>query len=31
VQRAADPLQVRVTITQHTRGGIVTEATAELP
>jgi 7-cyano-7-deazaguanine reductase len=31
VQRAADPLRVRVTITQHTRGGIVTEATAELP
>lgn len=31
VRRAADPLRVRVTITQHTRGGIVTEATAELP
>jgi 7-cyano-7-deazaguanine reductase len=31
VQRAADPRSVRVTITQHTRGGIVTEATAELP
>jgi 7-cyano-7-deazaguanine reductase len=31
VRRASDPLRVRVTITQHTRGGIVTEATAELP
>jgi 7-cyano-7-deazaguanine reductase len=31
VQRAADPLHVRVTVTQHTRGGIITEATAELP
>ena len=31
VQRAATPLRVRVTITQHTRGGIVTEATAQLP
>jgi 7-cyano-7-deazaguanine reductase len=31
VQRAAEPIRVRVTITQHTRGGIVTEATAELP
>lgn len=31
VRRAADPMRVRVTITQHTRGGIVTEATAELP
>ena len=31
VQRAAEPVRVRVTITQHTRGGIVTEATAELP
>jgi len=31
VHRAAEPLQVRVTVTQHTRGGIVTEATAELP
>jgi 7-cyano-7-deazaguanine reductase len=31
VQRAVEPLRVRVTITQHTRGGIVTEATAELP
>lgn len=31
VQRAAEPLRVRVTVTQHTRGGIVTEATAELP
>ncbi len=31
VRRAADPFRVRVTITQHTRGGIVTEATAELP
>ncbi|HEX2381374.1 MAG TPA: preQ(1) synthase [Acidimicrobiales bacterium] len=30
VQRAAQPLHVRVTVTQHTRGGIVTEATAEL-
>jgi 7-cyano-7-deazaguanine reductase len=31
VQRAAAPLHVRVTITQHVRGGIVTEATAQLP
>ena len=31
VQQAVDPRRVRVTITQHTRGGIVTEATAELP
>ncbi len=31
VYRAAEPQRVRVTITQHTRGGIVTEATAELP
>lgn len=31
VQRAAAPKTVRVTITQHTRGGIVTEAVAELP
>ena len=30
VQRAAEPRHVRVTVTQHTRGGIVTEATAEL-
>ena len=31
VQRAAEPVRVRVSITQHARGGIVTEATAELP
>jgi 7-cyano-7-deazaguanine reductase len=31
VHNAAEPLHVRVTVTQHTRGGIVTEATAELP
>jgi 7-cyano-7-deazaguanine reductase len=31
VHKAAEPVRVRVTITQHTRGGIVTEATAELP
>jgi 7-cyano-7-deazaguanine reductase len=31
VRRAADPLHVRVTVTQHTRGGIITEATAQLP
>jgi 7-cyano-7-deazaguanine reductase len=31
VHRAADPLHVRVTVTQHTRGGIITEATAQLP
>jgi 7-cyano-7-deazaguanine reductase len=31
VRRAAEPQRVRVTITQQTRGGIVTEATAELP
>ena len=30
VNRAAEPRHVRVTVTQHTRGGIVTEATAEL-
>lgn len=30
VQRAVEPLSVRVTVTQHTRGGIVTAATAEL-
>jgi 7-cyano-7-deazaguanine reductase len=29
VVRAADPHEVRVTVTQHARGGIVTEATAE--
>jgi 7-cyano-7-deazaguanine reductase len=31
VHRVAEPLHVRVVVTQHTRGGIVTEATAELP
>jgi 7-cyano-7-deazaguanine reductase len=31
VQRAADPVHVTVTVTQHVRGGIVTTATAELP
>lgn len=31
VHRCAEPVRVRVTITQHTRGGIVTEATAQLP
>jgi 7-cyano-7-deazaguanine reductase len=31
VHRAVEPRHLRVTITQHTRGGIVTEATAELP
>ena len=31
VRRAAEPLHVKVVITQHVRGGIVTEATAELP
>jgi 7-cyano-7-deazaguanine reductase len=31
VQRAAAPSRVRVVVTQHVRGGIVTEATAELP
>ena len=31
VQRSARPRSVRVVITQHARGGIVTEATAELP
>ena len=31
VHDAAQPARVRVTITQHTRGGIVTEATAEVP
>lgn len=31
VQRAAEPRAVRVVVTQHVRGGIVTEATAELP
>lgn len=30
VQHAIEPMFVRVTITQHVRGGIVTEATAEL-
>lgn len=29
VLRAASPHEVRVTVTQHARGGIVTEATAE--
>jgi 7-cyano-7-deazaguanine reductase len=29
VVRAADPHEVRVTVTQHARGGIVTAATAE--
>lgn len=31
VQRAAAPKRVRVVVTQHVRGGIVTEATAERP
>jgi 7-cyano-7-deazaguanine reductase len=31
VSRAAEPLSVKVVVRQHTRGGIVTEATAELP
>ena len=31
VHRAASPQRVRVVVTQHVRGGIVTEATAELP
>ena len=31
VRRSAEPHHVRVTITQHARGGIVTEATAQLP
>lgn len=31
VQRATRPRAVRVVITQHARGGIVTEATAQLP
>jgi 7-cyano-7-deazaguanine reductase len=30
VQRAAEPRSVKVVLTQHVRGGIVTEATAEL-
>ena len=30
VQRAAEPKHVKVVVTQHVRGGIVTEATAEL-
>lgn len=30
VQRATRPHRVRVVVTQHARGGIVTEATAEL-
>jgi 7-cyano-7-deazaguanine reductase len=30
VQRAAEPRWVKVVLTQHVRGGIVTEATAEL-
>jgi len=30
VHKAAAPYSVRVTITQHVRGGIVTEATAQL-
>lgn len=30
VRRAAAPRRVRVVVTQHVRGGIVTEATAEL-
>lgn len=30
VQRAAKPHRVKVVVTQHVRGGIVTEATAEL-
>ena len=31
VRRAVEPHHVRVTVRQHVRGGIVTEATAELP
>jgi 7-cyano-7-deazaguanine reductase len=31
VHRAATPRRVRVVVTQHVRGGITTEATAELP
>ncbi len=31
VQRAAHPRAVRVVVTQHIRGGIITEATAQLP
>jgi 7-cyano-7-deazaguanine reductase len=31
VVRAAAPVRVKVVVTQHVRGGIVTEATAELP
>jgi len=31
VQRATQPRAVQVVVTQHARGGIVTEATAELP
>ena len=31
VHRAAEPIKVKVIVTQHVRGGIVTEATAELP
>ncbi len=31
VMRSAQPAMVTVTVTQHVRGGIVTEATAELP
>jgi 7-cyano-7-deazaguanine reductase len=30
VKRAAEPRSVKVVLTQHVRGGIVTEATAEL-
>ncbi|MGP4110532.1 preQ(1) synthase [Streptomyces sp. 4N509B] len=31
IRRSARPRSVRVVVTQHARGGIVTEATAELP
>ena len=31
VRLAVEPLHVRVIVTQHARGGITTEATAELP
>jgi 7-cyano-7-deazaguanine reductase len=31
VARAAEPISVKVVVTQHVRGGIVTEATAEVP
>lgn len=31
IHRAADPHRTTVVVTQHVRGGIVTEATAELP